>query len=843
MRPADQRDAAWEEAKRVFMEAMEQPAAERGAYLDRACAQDAMLRGEVESLIENHDDADSFFEQPPVVQAVRTDPLIGQRVGAHRVLRTIGRGGMGIVYLAERADGEFRRRVALKALNPDFLDEHTLRRFENERRTLAVLDHPNIIKLLDGGTTDDGVPFLVTDYVEGQPIDEYCATRQLPMRDRLRLFREVLGAVHYAHQNLIVHRDLKPSNIFVTPEGVPKLLDFGIAKLMRPEYLGGPMGLTRTAMQPLTPEFASPEQVQGQPITTASDIYSLGVILYRLLTGRHPFERKTSSLLELEHAICETEPERPSVFAMSGSKAEAATAKLLRGDLDNIVLMAMRKEPQRRYASAEHFSEVRRHLEGWPVLARRSSGWYRASKFVGRHRAGCAAGVVLTAGLLASATAAFQQQRLATRRFNQLRSFANFVIRDSDNVLREGGTRARKRLNAEALHYLDAMSREADSVLWLDLAEGYTRAGDVQGNPHNSNLGDRKAAEESYVRALGFAQKLAQSGARDAVSRLALSKAQIGLADVLWARGEGTRAFGLYHAATGENDAVLASDRANKEAGRSNYLAWDHMMMANEERGDIPAALDCAGQCLKYVEAMGKADQAYIHERHGRLLVLEGNAGEGEGEIRGAIATYEALGHAAGTAPQRRNLAKAYKSLGDGQRIEGELAEAERSYRRSLTDSLKLMREDPRSAVHQLDVGQAYAPLIEVLLERGDKAGAHRETAAAMGELRPIAENARASMWELKYYYAWLLVTTPFADLRDDGAAAKLAQKMAQAAPRDPEVLDVQARVAARAGDIESALAMERSALAAKPNGEVRARIENEISALSGAARPMQRGR
>ena len=252
--------------------------------------------------------------------------MIGRRVGSYKVLRAIGMGGMGSVHLAERADDQFRKCVALKTIRPGLIDAQTLRRFQNERQALAVLDHPNIIKLLDGGATDDNIPFLVMEYVEGEPIDRYCRNRRLSLRQRVELFRVVLGAVHYAHQNLIVHRDLKPGNILVTAEGVPKLLDFGIAKLLRPEYAVH-MGLTQSHMQPMTPEYASPEQVLGQPITTASDIYSLGVVLYSLLAEQHPYELTAHTPIELQRAICETEPLKPSRLAATSASRIACFAR------------------------------------------------------------------------------------------------------------------------------------------------------------------------------------------------------------------------------------------------------------------------------------------------------------------------------------------------------------------------------------------------------------------------------------------------------------------------------------------------------------------------------------
>src|SRR5437764_2096118 len=371
------RRGRWQLGKGVFDAAMEHDAPERRAFVAAASGGNAELQQDVESLLDAHDDAGSRYDAP----VIAGDPLIGREMGAYRILRRLGAGGMGAVYLGPRADSRFRRLVAIKAIKADAVDAHTLRRFENERHTLAALEHPNIVRLLDGGATSDNIPFLVMDYVEGQPIDRYCRDRNLTIAERLGLFRQLCAAVHYAHQNLVVHRDLKPANILVTPQGVPKLLDFGIAKLLRPEYAAGAVGYTLTAAQPMTPEYASPEQILGQPVTTASDVYALGVLLYALLTDSHPFQSQGASSYEVERAICETEARNPS------AAAPPERARQLRGDLDTIVLTAMRKEPQRRYASAEHLSEdIRRYLVGAPVLAHGDSAVYRARKFIGRHR-------------------------------------------------------------------------------------------------------------------------------------------------------------------------------------------------------------------------------------------------------------------------------------------------------------------------------------------------------------------------------------------------------------------------------------------------------------------------
>jgi serine/threonine protein kinase/Tfp pilus assembly protein PilF len=338
----------------------------------------------------------------------------GRRIGPYQVLQEIGHGGMGTVYLAARADDQYQKRVAIKVVRG--LDSaEVVRHFRRERQILAGLEHPNIARLLDGGTTEDGLPYFAMQFVEGIPIDRFCDEHRLSVRERLELFQGVCAAVEHAHRNLVVHRDIKPGNILVTTEGVPRLVDFGIAKLLNPEIAGEAPTATGLAM---TPDYASPEQARGGPITTATDVYSLGVVLYELLTGHRPYRLRSREPLEVLKAVCEEEPERPSTAVgrteertLPDGTAQATTAdsvsrtregtpdrlrRRLRGDLDNIVLMALRKEPQRRYGSVEALSEdLRRYLEGLPVKAHRATAWYRASKFVRRHAFGVAAGVTV----------------------------------------------------------------------------------------------------------------------------------------------------------------------------------------------------------------------------------------------------------------------------------------------------------------------------------------------------------------------------------------------------------------------------------------------------------------
>ncbi len=384
----------------------------RPEYLNGACGSDTELRKEVESLLASADESLDFLAKPiqDAAQAVAALPtIVGRRIGAYQVLRPLGEGGMGSVYLAARADAHYDRKVAIKIMRAPFGRRESMQeRFRTERQILANLDHPNIARLLDGGVASLGsaaasqnVPYLVMEFVDGVPIDEYCRRSNLSIDDRLRLFRIVCAAVEYAHNNLVVHRDIKPANILVSAAGVPKLLDFGIAKLLDPELGDDPVSRTKTTLRLLTPEYASPEQVRGDAVTTASDVYGLGVLLYELLTGRRPFRMGSRSPLEMAAMICEQPPEAPSA-CLASNPGTGAEARKLKGDLDSIVLMAMHKEPARRYTSVAQMSaDVRAYLDGYPLLAHSGNWGYRSGKFVRRHKLGVAIAAAMVAALVA----------------------------------------------------------------------------------------------------------------------------------------------------------------------------------------------------------------------------------------------------------------------------------------------------------------------------------------------------------------------------------------------------------------------------------------------------------
>jgi len=615
-----------EQIRKIFNEALKRPPAHRAAWLEEVCAEDTALRRSVEEMLRESaiTETRAFLETEAVVAAAPDLPrfdqdrsVIGQRIGPYRIVSELGRGGMGAVYLAERADDEFRKRVALKIVKRGMDTAEILSRFRHERQILASLDHPNIARLLDGGTTEDGLPYFVMEHIKGQPIDDYCESQQLTTRQRLELFRTVCAAVHYAHQNLVIHRDIKPTNILVTKDGTVKLLDFGIAKLLNPEMFPDTIYPTRTWERPMTPAYASPEQVRGQNVTTATDVYSLGIVLYVLLTGQKPYQLKSIAPHELIKVICENEPARPSTAVIRRTTDPTATQassvnfshedaervrRQLQGDLDNIVLMALRKEPQRRYASVQQFSEdIRRHLAGRPVVAREDTVGYRFSKFVVRHRAGVAAAALIILSLLAGiiatvwqARVARQQRALAERRFNDVRKLANNVMFKYHDAIENlpGATPVREMLVKDALEYLDSLSHEAgnDASLQRELAAAYEKVGLVQGHPFYSNLGDRIGATQSYQKALAIRRALLSSvqtgDASHAQSLYDVSKSQTLLADLMSQGGDVGSAIANYRESLALCERAMNTDP--KDTNIRNWVGaiYDRLAEMMEKTGD-----------------------------------------------------------------------------------------------------------------------------------------------------------------------------------------------------------------------------------------------------------------
>ena len=485
----------WRKIESIFQTVVEKPKPERQQMLTQYCGNDTELRREVEALL-SEDDTNDFddFIQAPIKDVARslpqpgTDNYIGKNIGPYHVVKLLGQGGMGAVYLAERADAEFYRQVALKIVRRGMDSNFVLKRFRMERQILATLEHPNIAQLLDGGTTADGLPYFVMEYVQGRPLTEYCGSGGISLTERLKLFLSVCAAVQYAHQKLIIHRDLKPSNILVTADGVPKLLDFGIAKLLDPALSLTPVTRTQTSMRLMTPDYASPEQVRGLPVTTASDVYTLGVILFELLTGARPYQFETYSPAEIERAICDTEIERPSALAERMNDEDGGMKLVarffhhssfiphrssLRGDLDNIVLMALRKEPERRYQSVEQFAEdIRCYLQGRPISARRESALYRTGKFVRRNKLAVAAATLVFFSLLGGIVTTTRAARIAET--ERARAEANLAEAQTQRAEAD-----RQRLIAEEQR-MRAETEAVEANLQRQIAEAQHAEADAQ---------------------------------------------------------------------------------------------------------------------------------------------------------------------------------------------------------------------------------------------------------------------------------------------------------------------------------------------------------------------------
>jgi len=510
--------AYWTEVATIFDAVVDLDDAERAAVLDDRCAHRSAMRADIEQLLMR-----DALEETLVTDAMRAldaeprAPAVGSTIGPYQLMEVIGAGGMGTVYRAQRSDEDFSHQVAVKIIASPVSQIDTARRFKAERQILASLRHPHIVTLLDGGVTDASHAYLIMEYVDGVSITRYCRDHQLSLPNRLQLFRLVCSAVHYAHRHSVVHRDLKPANILVTAEGVAKVLDFGVAKLLdQPLPPGGTS--TGLATGPLTPNYASPEQLRGLPVTSSSDVYALGVLLYELLSDRRPYETEGKPLDEIMRLVVDTDPPRPS--ARPSESTLPYPALRLKGDLDAIVLKAMAKDPDLRYGSAEELSEdIKRFLTGVPVIAQEPSFAYLGRKLALRHKAvfiTSAISLLLVVGALVfalwQAGVATAEKRRAEARFAELRQLANALIFEIHDAVAPlpGSTAVRRTIIARALGYLERLAKDADQdvALRLELARAYIQIGKVQGIPGAANLGDREGAISSFRTAQALIEPL-----------------------------------------------------------------------------------------------------------------------------------------------------------------------------------------------------------------------------------------------------------------------------------------------------------------------------------------------
>ncbi|MHB8216257.1 MAG: protein kinase domain-containing protein [Candidatus Sulfotelmatobacter sp.] len=750
----------WQQVKAILHEALQIPAGQRASFLDSACNGDQVLRQEIESLLlEESAGTEGFLRSLDLtLEDARhgNASWAGRRIGSYEIIGIIGEGGMGSVYRAARADELYQKQVAIKIVKLGLDTPFALVRFRAERQILANLEHPNIARLLDGGTTEDGLPYVVMELVEGQPIDQYCETHRLSIDDRLRLFRNVCLAVQYAHQHLVVHRDLKPGNILVTADGTPKLLDFGIAKILDADFFSSGAEQTVSLMRMLTPEFASPEQVRGDTVTTASDVYSLGVILFGLLTGRSPYEFDGRSADAIVRAICETESPKPSTAARrksatgnaqpaAGEKqiftgdSSAGLSKRLRGDLDNIVSMALRKDPHRRYASTEQFAEdIRRHLENLPVTARTDTVGYRASKFLVRHRVGSVATTATLILLIAALLITLRQASIARRRFNDVRTLANSMVFDIHDAIQDlpGSTPARKLIVQKGLQYLDNLAQESnnDPSLQRELAAAYDRIGDVQGLPFWANLGDTAGALQSYKKALGIRQQLAQSKPRDLSALRDLATGYEKMDSILESMGKDQEALNAGYQALAIREKLVATEPRSPVA--QHDLASCHNIIASAlwDLGDLKGALQHYKDALDGYKSLASAHPESGEYRRmaaviaNKIASVYMNLGDSQTSVefgRQAVTALDALASAdAMNTMLQRNIATAKSTLGFGLIGEGDTREARTQLLQAAAIDERLSAKDPENVRLVVDLSLIYTRLgdNEVNAHRGDAA-------------------------------------------------------------------------------------------------------------------------
>jgi eukaryotic-like serine/threonine-protein kinase len=768
----------WQKIKSILEGVIEVAPASRQLYLDEVCGSDKDLRREVEALLDfDHNKAD-VLEQPAFSAVVQNSfgesarNFIGTQIGNYKITDELGVGGMGAVFLAERADGTFEQKVALKIVKRGMDTDAVLRRFFNERRILAALEHPNIAHLIDGGTTDNGLPYFVMEYVEGEPITDYATRKNLNLEERLKLFRQICSAVSFAHSNLVIHRDLKPSNILVTKDGTPKLLDFGIAKLLKSENAGGE---TVTQSFVFTPEYASPEQVRGEKLTTATDVYSLGVILYELLTDNRPYKTESRSISEIIRAVCETQPERPSSIVLrssvpdnkqtsenneqrtiseqqrTNSKFKIQNSKFLKGDLDNIILRALRKEPERRYSSVEQFSEdIRRHVEGLPVSASKDTWSYRASKFIQRNQITVAAAGLILLTLFAGLGATLYQTKVAQRerlkaeqRLADVRHLANSFLFEFHDAIQElsGSIPARKLVVSRALEYLDklASESESDATLQRELGTAYERIGKIQGNSYHPNLGDTEGAMKSYQRSLEIRQRLVEADPTNLELQYELARSYHGVGDMFYTIDDLKNTLQAYDKGIAVLQPVVAAEPNNLK-----YLRLLADIFANRgdlkgmegfsNLGDTEGALESYRQAIAISEKLAAAepDKKEYQGDYATRLIYFGRLQAVTGDTKGAIASgqksiaiFEKL-----SAEDPHNADYKTHSIiaSNAMRLplldEGRTAEAVESARNVIKTLEEMVAKDPKEVHIRRGLGVTYNSLGECLLQAKDAKGA-----------------------------------------------------------------------------------------------------------------------
>jgi serine/threonine protein kinase/tetratricopeptide (TPR) repeat protein len=723
----------------LFAAARSMSVDDRVRFLDLECRGDDVLRRELDVMFQHFARTSTQARigatgQPMTPVRDGHDEWIGLRVGAYRLVSRVGEGGMGAVFRAVRDDDQFQQTVAIKLLRFGGQNRDGQQRFRVERQILASLEHPNISRLLDGGEwvppgATESQPFIVMEYVEGVPITTYCFTHNLPIATRLELFRRVCDALSYAHQQLIIHRDVKPGNILVTPDGTPKLLDFGIAKLLDAP---ADAAQTLTGVRLMTPDYASPEQVRGGAISTVTDVYALGAVLYELLTGNRAHQITTTDPSEIFREVCERDVRPPSTWG----------DRQLRGDLDIIVLKALQKEPVRRYQSVEQLSEdVRRYLAGLPILARPDTFIYTATKFVRRRWLPLAAAVTLALTLAGGVAVSLYQARIAATRFEQVRRLANRFLFDFYDQIRNlpGSTAAREMVVATALEYLDSLSKDAqnDPGLQWELAKAYERVGEVQGDPGGPSLGQTKAAHESFKTSAAMQQQLVDRGFDDADRRQSLSLAYAKVMGT--ARLVGTPEEALWAAERSVENARAVSDEALASARVS-------VMMIQLDVGEPLKSIATGQEIVASLLPLSQADVSWTKARQtlARTYLMIGRASHRTARLEEAAAAYQQairlreqrLAEPVLDPTNARDLVLAYHGVGDvlgaTDRFSlGRPQEAEVFYRKALDLATRLASTDSKNATARMELTRSIGKWASVI-EETDPAEALRQYRRAL---------------------------------------------------------------------------------------------------------------
>ena len=765
--------ATWAEVKAVFVEALSSPPADRARLLGERCGDRAAMRGQVEALLAAHGRSQDFLEAPPAPPEWPVDPppapVADDRVGPFRLIAPIGAGGMGVVYRAERVDGGFEQQVAIKIIDIAWQGAEAMSRFRVERQVLASLNHPHIVQFIDGGLTADGRAFLVMELLDGVRVTEFCRDRRLALDARLQLVERICGAVQYAHQFGVLHCDIKPANILVSSDAVVKVLDFGVARMVA---AGGDAERTATGLlRPLTPDYASPEQIRGLPVTIASDIYALGVLLYEIVTGRKPYETGGETLDRVLEMVVTQDPERPSrALAAAAADPPPYGPGLLRGDLDAIVLKSMHKDPAHRYGSAQELaSDLARYRAGEPVNAREPSLGYLLRKTARRHRAAAAAAAVsLVAVLAALGVSLWQMQRVAAARdraearFNDARQIANALIFKVHDGIEEmpGSTPVRRMIVAEALTYLERLSQDpsVDDSLRLELASGYTRVGDVQGNPSRPNLGDHAGALASYQQAIRLLRPLASGPSPNPAALLQLGRAEQRLAEML---EDSAGAIEATKSAIATAERLLLVTPG--DAAARNLLANTYFTLATMSGADaLPHWQRAAG--LYDAMLTEKPDEPL---RLRNVALVEKHLGahyERARDLTAALAHYSramALDERLlAAAPQSRNaIFDVAIDVGNVANIDWSLGrhlEAERGFQRSLAMRERLGALDPRDVQAQSRIAFMHARLSHFYLDMARQRDARTHARKAVAIMEALAAVDAGPRFDLASHLATL---------------------------------------------------------------------------------------